>query len=50
MEEAESVLKASYEKATQKYKDDYKEVLWAFVDHPHLRRQLSDVYEIFSVV
>ena len=32
MEEAEPTLKAAYEKATEKYKDDYKEVLWAFVD------------------
>jgi hypothetical protein len=45
MEEAEPVLKANYEKATQKYKDDYKEVLWAFVDNPHLRRQLTDIYD-----
>jgi len=45
MEEAEPALKATYEKATEKYKDDYKEVLWAFVDAPHLRRQLTDIYD-----
>ena len=45
MEEAEPTLKAAYEKATEKYKDDYKEVLWAFVDDPHLRRQLTDIYD-----
>ena len=46
MEEAEPTLKADgLEKATEKYKDDYKEVLWAFVDDPHLRRQLTDIYD-----
>lgn len=44
-EEAEAALKKSYELATQKYNDNYQEVLWALVDSPMLRRQITEVYD-----
>jgi hypothetical protein len=39
--DAEPLLKGAYEKATQKYTDDYRRVLWAVADSPHLRRSGS---------
>ncbi len=45
--EAEPSLKAAYEKATQKYMNDYQEVLWAVADNPSLRRQVKDIYESY---
>lgn len=44
-EMAEPNLKHTYERATQKYKTDYEEVLWSFADDSQLRRQLSEVYD-----
>lgn len=44
-EMAEPNLKHAYEKATQKYKTDYDEVLWAFADDSQLRRQITEVYD-----
>ena len=44
-EEAEAALKKAYEIATQKYSDDYQEVLWAIVDSPMLRRQVTEIFE-----
>jgi hypothetical protein len=41
----EVTLRMIYEKATQKYSDDYQEVLWALADDALLRRQITDVYE-----
>lgn len=43
--EAEALPRMAYTKATEKYTDDYKEVLWAFADGPQLRRQTSEVYQ-----
>ncbi|MGE3230664.1 MAG: AAA family ATPase [Hyphomicrobium sp.] len=43
-EMAEPNLKSTYEKATQKYKNDYEEVLWAVADNSMMRRQLSEIY------
>lgn len=43
--EAETTLKIIYAKATQKYSDDYEEVLWAIADDSLLRRQTTDIYE-----
>lgn len=43
--EAQPTLKAIYDKATQKYSDDYEEVLWALADQHLMRRQTSDIYE-----
>lgn len=42
--ETETALKIIYDKATQKYSDDYQEVLWAVADHHLLRRQTTDIY------
>jgi hypothetical protein len=42
---AESNLKEAYEKATQKYKNDYEEVLWSVADDSDLRRQVSEIYD-----
>jgi len=43
--EAETALKFIYDKATQKYRDDYQEVLWALADQHLLCRQTTDIYE-----
>ena len=42
--EAEALPRLAYAKATEKYTDDYREVLWAVADGPHLRRQTSEIY------
>jgi uncharacterized protein len=44
VKEAEALPRVAYQKATEKYTDDYKEVLWALADGPHLRRQTSDTF------
>ena len=44
VKEAEALPRVAYQKATEKYTDDYKEVLWALADGPHLRRQTTDTY------
>jgi Cdc6-like AAA superfamily ATPase len=43
--EAEPVLKLAYDKAVQKYSDDYEEVLWAVADSQSFRRQISEIYD-----
>jgi uncharacterized protein len=43
--EAEALPRVAYVRATEKYTDDYKEVLWALADGPHLRRQTTEVYQ-----
>lgn len=45
VKEAEALPRIAYEKATEKYNDDYKEVLWALADGPHLRRQTKEIYQ-----
>jgi hypothetical protein len=42
--EAEATLRQAYDKATQKYTNNYEEVLWALADKPHLRPQIREVY------
>ena len=42
--EAEPSLKKNYEVATQKYNNDYQEVLWAVADSSSLRRQIKEIY------
>jgi uncharacterized protein len=44
VKEAEALPRVAYQKATEKYTDDYMEVLWALADGPYLRRQTSDTY------
>lgn len=46
--EAEPSLKRSYEMATQKYNDDYQEVLWAVADSANLRRQMKEVFASYQ--
>lgn len=41
---AQVSLRLAYDSATQKYSDDYEEVLWALADKPLLRRQVTSVY------
>ncbi|NPD69657.1 ATP-binding protein (plasmid) [Lichenicola cladoniae] len=43
--EAQPTLKAIYEKATQKYSNDYEEILWALADQHLMRRQTTDIYD-----
>ena len=43
-------LKKTYEKATQKYGDDYQEVLWAVADSPLLSRPTAQIYESYVVI
>jgi Cdc6-like AAA superfamily ATPase len=45
--EAEPSLRTSYDKATQKYKNDYQEVLWAVADSSMLRRQIKDIHDSY---
>ena len=44
IQSAQVSLRLAYDNATQKYSDDYQEVLWAFADKALLRRQLTPVY------
>ncbi len=46
--EAEPSLKAAYEKATQKYNNDYQQVLWAVADDSSLRRQVKEIYDSYK--
>jgi Cdc6-like AAA superfamily ATPase len=46
--EAEPSLKAAYEKATQKYNNDYQQVLWAVADDSSMRRQVKDIYDSYK--
>jgi hypothetical protein len=43
----EPQLKAIYEKAILKYKDDYEWVLLAVADHHELKRRSSDIYACY---
>ena len=43
--EAQTSLRHAYESATQKYSDDYQEVLWAVADAVLLRRQVSEIFD-----
>lgn len=41
-------LKGPYEKATQKYRNDYECVLWAAADGHELRRRSSDIFDSYT--
>ena len=43
----EMKLRVSYEKATQKYSNDYQQILWACADGHELRRRSIDVFESY---
>jgi Cdc6-like AAA superfamily ATPase len=42
---AQTMSRIAYDRATQKYSDDYQEVLWAVADDVMLRRQVSNIYD-----
>ena len=42
--DVEPRLLQAYRRATEKYSDDYRFVLWAAAEHPDLRRRSSDIY------
>ena len=42
--DVEAHLRQIYEKATQKYSDEYQYILWAVADHPDLKRRSTDIY------
>jgi hypothetical protein len=46
----EAKLKATYEKATQKYagSDQYQAVLWALADHHELSRRSADIFDVYT--
>src|ERR1700730_13956360 len=46
----EAKLKATYEKATQKYvgSDQYEAVLWALADHHELSRRSADIFDVYT--
>lgn len=46
----EPFLKDLYEQATQKYTNDYQEVLWAVADHHELKRRSIDIYQSYSEI
>jgi uncharacterized protein len=46
--EAEPSLKVAYERATQKYTNDYQQVLWAVADDSSMRRQVKDIYDSYK--
>lgn len=43
----EMKLRAPYDKATQKYSNEYARVLWAAADGHELKRRSSDIYESY---
>jgi uncharacterized protein len=46
----EAKLKATYEKATQKYaeSDQYEAVLWSLADHHELSGRSADIFDVYS--
>jgi hypothetical protein len=45
--DVEAYLKAMYEKATLKYRNDYEEVLWAVADNHELKRRSTDIFDSY---
>jgi hypothetical protein len=43
----EPFLKELYEIATQKYSNDYQEILWAVADHHELKRRSADIFQSY---
>lgn len=46
--DVEPHLKEAYEKATQKYRNEYQYLLWALAHHPDLRRRSTDVFKSYE--
>jgi hypothetical protein len=46
--DVEPRLRSGYRRATEKYSDDYKLILWALADHPDVRRRSADVYNSYQ--
>lgn len=47
VKDIEPFLKELYEIATQKYNNDYQEILWAVADHHELKRRSADIYQSY---
>lgn len=47
VKDIEPFLKELYETATQKYNDDYQEILWAVADHHELKRRSTDIFQSY---
>lgn len=47
VKDIEPFLKELYAIATQKYNNDYQEILWAVADHHELKRRSSDIYQSY---
>lgn len=47
VKDIEPFLKELYETATQKYANDYQEILWAVADHHELKRRSADIYQSY---
>lgn len=47
VKDIEPFLRELYEQATQKYGNDYQEVLWAVADHHELKRRSIDIYQSY---
>jgi hypothetical protein len=48
VQDIEPHLKATYDLATQKYSDEYEEVLWAVADHHELKRRSSAIFNSYT--
>ena len=48
--DVEAQLRFTYDKATQKYGNEYQYVLWALADHPDLTRRSTDVYDSYLAI
>lgn len=47
VKDIEPFLKELYATATQKYNNDYQEILWAVADHHELKRRSTDIYKSY---
>lgn len=47
VKDIEPFLKELYALATQKYNNDYQEILWAVADHHELKRRSIDIYQSY---
>ena len=48
VQDIEPHLKVTYHLATQKYSDEYEEVLWAVADHHELKRRSSAIFNSYT--
>ena len=50
VKDIEPFLKELYETATQKYSNDYQEILWGVADHHELKRRSADIYQSYLAI